>query len=60
MDLPNDLVAQLLAALEERGAPDAIVLADLLRAEKNLVEALGVVRRLIDTIVRQSSPSDLT
>jgi hypothetical protein len=49
----NDLVAQLLAALEERGAPDAVALADLLRLEQHLADSLGIVRRLVDAIVRR-------
>lgn len=49
----NELVAQLLAALEERGAPDAIALADLLRLEQHLADSLGIVRRLIDALVRR-------
>jgi mevalonate kinase len=53
MDQLNDLVAQLLAALEERGAPDAVALADLLRLEQHLADSLGIVRRLVDAIVRR-------
>jgi hypothetical protein len=53
MDQLNDLVVQLLAALEERGAPDAVALADLLRLEQHLADSLGIVRRLVDAIVRR-------
>lgn len=57
MDQLNDLVGQLLAALEERGAPDAVALADLLRLEQHLADSLGIVRRLVDAIVRRESSS---
>jgi hypothetical protein len=54
----DDLVRQLLDALDERGAPSAIVLADLMRLEKSLGDSLAMIRRLIDSIVRRSAPSD--
>lgn len=57
MDQLNDLVAQLLAALEERGAPDAVALADLLRLEQHLADSLRIVRRLVDAIVRREGSS---
>lgn len=57
MDQFNDLVAQLLAGLEERGAPDAVALADLLRLEQHLADSLRIVRRLVDAIVRREGSS---
>lgn len=53
----QELVGQLLAALEERGAPDAISLADLLRLEQHLADSLQIVRRLADAIVRREASS---
>jgi hypothetical protein len=49
----QDLVAQLLAALEERGAPEAIAVADLLRLEQHLSDAARIVRRLLDSTIRR-------
>jgi hypothetical protein len=51
----DELVTQLVAALEERGAPDAIALTDLIRVEQNLVDALRLVRQQIDALVRRAS-----
>jgi len=55
----DDLVAQLLAALEERGAPDALALADLMRLEQHLLDSLRIVRQQIDALVRRTRPSDV-
>lgn len=48
-----ELVAQLVAALEERGAPEAIALTDLMRLEQHLLDSLGIVRRQIDALIRR-------
>lgn len=52
----HELVADLLAALESRGAPEATNLLDLMRCERNLLDALATVRRQIAIIVQSSSP----
>jgi hypothetical protein len=51
----NDLVAQLLAALEERGAPDAIALTDLLRVEQQLMDSLKIIRQQIEALIRRAN-----
>lgn len=57
MDSHEDLAAALLAALEERGAPDAIAIADLLRLEQALTDSLGIVRRQIEALIRREQQS---
>lgn len=47
----SELVNELLAALEKKGAPDALQLLDLMRVERELGDALRVVRGLIESIV---------
>lgn len=49
------IVADLMAALNEAGAPEAMRLLELTRAESELADALGVIRREIDRIVRATA-----
>jgi mevalonate kinase len=51
----DELVDELMARLEARGAPAGGTLLDLMRAEQNLVDALGVIRRQIAAIVRATA-----
>ena len=50
----QDLVDALLEGLAARGAPEGTRLLDLMRVEQNLVDALAVIRREIDSIIRSS------
>lgn len=52
----HELVEDLLAALDARGAPEATQLLDLMRCERNLVDALATIRRQIALIVQQAQP----
>lgn len=47
----HELVAAVIEGLEKRGAADGARLADLMRVEHELQDALAVVRRQIDVIV---------
>lgn len=49
------LAARIVDELEERGAPDAFALADLMRLEQHLADSLGIVRRQIDALVRRTA-----
>lgn len=51
----RELIDELLAALDERHAGDGGRLLDLMRAEQNILDALAVIRREIDVIVRGAS-----
>jgi hypothetical protein len=51
----RELIDELLVALEERSAGDGGRLLELMRAEQNIVDALTVIRREIDIIVRGAS-----
>jgi hypothetical protein len=55
----EQLAAAILEALEERGAPDALAVADLMRLEQNLSDSLRLVRRQIDAIVRRTQREEL-
>jgi mevalonate kinase len=48
----KELIAELLQALDERPVGVGGHLLELMRAEQNLVDALGVIRHTIDLIVR--------
>lgn len=50
----RELVEEILAGLEARGAGDGLQLLDLMRAEQQLVDVLAVLRRQISALVRQS------
>lgn len=52
----DDLVEALVEGLATRGAPEAMHLADLMRVERELADALAVIRREIDLIVRSLPP----
>jgi hypothetical protein len=58
-ELAEALVSRLIAALEEKGVPEAAALADLMRLEQYLASSLRIVRSQIDTIIRRTRPSDL-
>jgi hypothetical protein len=48
-------IEEIVAALEEAGAPEGAELLDLMRAEQELVDVLAVLRRQIAAIVRRST-----
>jgi hypothetical protein len=52
--MADDLTRELIAALEERGAPDALAIADLMRLEQHLTDSLRIVRVQLDAIVRRT------
>jgi hypothetical protein len=52
--MSDDLTRELIAALEERGAPDALAIADLVRLEQHLTDSLRIVRIQLDAIVRRT------
>lgn len=51
-DERKELIEELLGALDERHAAEGGQLLELMRAEQNLKDALAVIRRAIDLIVR--------
>lgn len=53
----QELITDLLHALDERHVGEGGHLLDLMRAEQNLLDALGVIRRAIDLIVRAAGGS---
>ncbi len=55
MDSPDELADALIRRLEERGAPAAIALADLMMLEHHLADSLRLVRGQIDALVRQAA-----
>jgi hypothetical protein len=48
----QELIDDLLNALDQRHVGEGGRLLDLMRAEQNLVDALGAIRREIDLIIR--------
>jgi hypothetical protein len=54
---PNELVDNLIAALEVRGVPQGAWLVDISRVRQSLQEADGLLRRLEDAIIRDASSS---
>lgn len=50
----NELASAVADELERRGVAEAVRLADLMRAEQNLVDALRVVRNQTAALVRAS------
>jgi len=57
--LDEDLVSEVVRALEERGVPSGTWLLDIGRAREALREADTVLRRLEDAIVREARSSEL-
>jgi hypothetical protein len=53
----NELVENLIAALEVRGVPQGAWLVDISRVRNALQEADGLLRRLEDAIIRDASSS---
>ena len=53
----EELLQQLLAALEARGVPEGAWLIDIARVRRSLQEADGLMRRLEDAIIRGASSS---
>jgi hypothetical protein len=53
----NELVDNLIAALEVRGVPQGAWLVDISRVRSALQEADGLLRRLEDAIIRDASSS---
>jgi hypothetical protein len=53
--MPDDVARELIAALEERGAPDAIAIADLMKLEQHLRDSLRIIQRQIDALVRRTA-----
>lgn len=52
----NDLAAEIVQALEERGVPDGAWLVDIGRVRCALQDADSVLRRLEDAIIRVATP----
>jgi mevalonate kinase len=50
----RQLIDDLLQALDTRHVVDGTRLIELMRTEQNLLDSLTVVRRLIDSIVRNA------
>jgi hypothetical protein len=50
----DELIRDLMDALERRSVPDATWLLDLLRVERTLMDSLAIVRREIDAIIRSA------
>lgn len=56
----EQLAAAIVEALEERATVDGTRLLELVRAEQNLSDALAVIRREIDFIIRSTQrPSEV-
>ena len=51
----KELVEAIVLALDERHAGEGGRLLELMRAEQNLMDALAVIRREIDVIVRAAN-----
>jgi mevalonate kinase len=52
----QEIVEDLLSALQERGAAEGMKLLELVRLEQTLMDALAFVRREIDAIARATQP----
>lgn len=48
----RDLARALIEALEERGVPAGLTLADLMMLEHHLSDSLRIVRTMIDIVTR--------
>jgi hypothetical protein len=55
----EQLVAEILDALEERGVPSGAWLVDIARVRQDLQAADTLLRRLEDAIIRSANPSPL-
>jgi hypothetical protein len=55
----EQLVSELLDALEERGVPSGAWLIDIARVRQDLQAADNLLRRLEDAIIRSANPSPL-
>jgi hypothetical protein len=55
----SDLVAEIIDALEQRGAPSGAWLVDIARARHALREADDLLRRMQHAIIRNASSSPL-
>lgn len=53
------MLDSLVERLRAEGAGEGLVLIDLLKLEQMHVEALRIVRRQINDLVKRTSPSDL-
>jgi hypothetical protein len=55
----EQLVSEILDALEERGVPSGAWLVDIARVRQDLQAADKLLRRLEDAIIRSANPSPL-
>lgn len=55
----EEMLDSLVERLRAEGAGEGLVLIDLLKLEQMHVEALRIVRRQINDLVKRTSPSDL-